>query len=279
MKELQTVRVLLRIAYDGTSYCGFQEQKSGVPTIERSLREAIGMLTGEDTKIIGGSRTDAGVHAHDNVAVFDTSSRIPPEKFALALNRYLPPDIRIFHSCETALDFHPRHCSCLKTYVYRIAAMPIEDPLLSRYASWCGFDLDVEKMRKAASYLVGEHDFKSFCSIYTTALTTVRTITGIEILSTAGEKYGMFRSGNPGSVIEIRVEGTGFLYNMVRIIAGSLIEAGRGAMEPDSFPAILAARDRRKAGPTAPARGLTLEKYVFVSDPSKDIDKPFQHDI
>ena len=89
MKELQTVRVLLRIAYDGTSYCGFQEQKSGVPTIERSLREAIGMLTGEDTEIIGGSRTDAGVHAHDNVAVFDTSSRIPPEKFALALNRYL----------------------------------------------------------------------------------------------------------------------------------------------------------------------------------------------
>ncbi len=259
-------RILLHVAYDGTAYCGFQEQKSGVPTIEKMLRLGLSELTGEDIVLTGGSRTDAGVHAHDNVAVFDTASRIPAEKFALALNRHLPEDIRAVSSEETAPDFHPRHCTCLKTYCYRIASMRIEDPILSRYTAWCGFYLDTDKMDETARFLVGEHDFKSFCSVYTTASTTVRRIADIRVSREPFERFGSFGEGREASVITITVTGYGFLYNMVRIIAGTLIEAGRGAIRPEDIRDILEARDRRTAGPTAPARGLTLEKYVFMPE-------------
>ncbi len=292
-------RILLTVAYDGTGYSGFQAQKSGVPTIERELNRAITELTGTETEVSGASRTDAGVHALCNLAVFDTKSRIPPEKFANALNVRLPDQICVQSSREVPEDFHPRFCETVKTYDYVIYNARFPSPRRRRYTFYSYTPFDVEKMREAAKYLVGEHDFKSFCSVHTQALTTTRRVTQIEVIerlcpeeSTAEqvaayispEKEGIGtsevgctkpnpqaagqKSTRPGTItpreIVIRVSGTGFLYNMVRIIAGTLMEVGRGVLEPEDMEAILAARDRGKAGPTAPPEGLTLVRYQIL---------------
>ena len=260
-------RVLLKVAYDGTRYAGFARQP-GQETIEGILDQTISELTGEQIRVIGASRTDAGVHALCNIAVFDTESRIPPEKFSYALNRRLPSRIRIQDSFEVAADFHPRHCSTVKTYEYHIYNAEFEDPLHRMYSFHTWYPLDVEAMDRAGQALVGEHDFKSFCSIYTQAETTVRTILSLHVTAepaltacAAGQNVITPRD------ITIRVQGTGFLYNMVRIIAGTLIEGGRGARKPEEVAGILQARDRRAAGPTAPAAGLILVSYQFLEDP------------
>ncbi len=260
-------RVLLKVAYDGTRYAGFARQP-GQETIEGILDQTISELTGEQIRVIGASRTDAGVHALCNIAVFDTESRIPPEKFSYALNRRLPSRIRIQDSFEVAADFHPRHCSTVKTYEYHIYNAEFEDPLHRMYSFHTWYPLDVEAMDRAGQALVGEHDFKSFCSIYTQAETTVRTILSLHVTAepaltacAAGQNVITPRD------ITIRVQGTGFLYNMVRIIAGTLIEVGRGARKPEEVAGILQARDRRAAGLTAPAAGLILVSYQFLEDP------------
>ena len=260
-------RVLLKVAYDGTRYAGFARQP-GQETIEGILDQTISELTGEQIRVIGASRTDAGVHALCNIAVFDTESRIPPEKFSYALNRRLPSRIRIQDSFEVAADFHPRHCSTVKTYEYHIYNAEFEDPLHRMYSFHTWYPLDVEAMDRAGQALVGEHDFKSFCSIYTQAETTVRTILSLHVTAepaltacAAGQNVITPRD------ITIRVQGAGFLYNMVRIIAGTLIEVGRGARKPEDVAGILQARDRRAAGPTAPAAGLILVSYQFLEDP------------
>ena len=282
-------RILLTVAYDGTGYSGFQAQKSGVPTIERELNRAITELTGVETEVSGASRTDAGVHALCNLAVFDTDSRIPPEKFANALNVRLPGQICVQDSREVPPDFHPRFCDTVKTYDYVIYNAQFPSPRRMRYSFYSYTPFDVDKMREAAQYLVGEHDFKSFCSIHTQALTTTRTVTQIEVIerpceeeriaeTVAADAPGFSENeteeapGRAGAVrrkvspreIMIRVSGTGFLYNMVRIIAGTLMEVGRGAIEPEQIQAILAACDRSKAGPTAPPEGLTLVRYQIL---------------
>lgn len=243
-------RVMLKVAYDGTNYHGWQLQPN-VITIESVLNKALSELFKEDIKIIGASRTDTGVHALGNIAVFDTSARMPAEKISYALNQRLPEDIRIQSSTEVAQDFHPRHQNSKKTYEYKILNCEFPMPVHRLYAYFTYVKLDVEKMRQAASYLVGEHDFKSFCSANTVTETTVRTIYDISV-----EKSG--------DMISIRVTGSGFLYNMVRIIAGTLIEAGRGNIEPKDIEDILKALDRAKAGPTAPACGLTLVQYEYI---------------
>lgn len=290
-------RILLTVAYDGTGYSGFQAQKSGVPTIERELNRAVTELTGEETEVSGASRTDAGVHALCNLAVFDTESRIPPEKFANALNVRLPDQICVQDSREVPADFHPRFCDTVKTYEYVIYNARFPSPRRKRYSLYSYTPFDVERMREGARYLVGEHDFKSFCSIHTQAMTTTRTITEIEVLerpcdeeriaalaAETGFEENAGHDGADGSVegarrdvspreIVIRVSGTGFLYNMVRIIAGTLMEAGRGALEPAQIKAILEARDRRAAGPTAPPEGLTLVRYRIVRWDSDDFVK------
>lgn len=250
-------RVLLKIAYDGTRYAGFARQP-GQETIEGVLDETISSLTGESIEVIGASRTDAGVHARANIAVFDTESPIPPEKFSYALNRRLPPRIRIQESYEVAPDFHPRHCSTVKTYEYHIYNAEFEDPIRRMYSFHTYYPLNTEAMQEAGQYLLGEHDFRSFCSTYTQAQTTVRTILSIDVTASADR---MPRD------ITIRVRGTGFLYNMVRIIAGTLMEVGTGKKKPEDLKAILDAKDRRASGPTAPAAGLILEDFHFVEDP------------
>lgn len=242
-------RIMLTVAYDGTAYNGWQVQPNGV-TIEGELNRALKELLGEDISVIGASRTDAGVHALCNMAVFDTESRIAAEKIAPALNARLPEDIRVQSSVETAPSFHPRRCNTKKTYEYRIYTGKYENPIGRQYAHFVYVPLDVEKMQAAAGYLVGEHDFKSFCVAKAQVLSTVRTLYSAEVK----------REGN---YLIIRVSGNGFLFNMVRIIAGTLLEVGKGKLQPEQVEEILEAKDRQAAGPTAPARGLILTAFEF----------------
>ncbi len=243
-------RIMLTVAYDGSAYSGFQEQNNA-PTIEGEINRCLKELLGEEIRVVGGSRTDAGVHALCNVAVFDTESRIPGEKISYALNQRLPEDIRIRESREMPAGFHPRHCESRKTYEYKIINDKFPIPTKRLYGHFTYVPLDERRMKAAAAYLVGEHDFKSFCSAGSQVLSTVRTIYDIQAEREKEE-------------ITIRVTGSGFLYHMVRIIAGTLMEAGKGLWEPDHMKDIIAARDRSAAGPTAPACGLMLVKYKFM---------------
>ena len=211
-------RVKLVVAYDGTDFRGWQLQPK-VRTVEGELNRALSGLLREEIQVTGASRTDSGVHALCNVAVFDTGSPIPPAKLSWALNQRLPEDVRVQDSCEVAADFHPRRCPSRKTYEYRILNSRFPLPTRRRYAHFTYVPLNVEKMRQAAAYLVGEHDFASFCAAASTAETTVRTIHALSV-------------EREGEEILIRVCGSGFLYNMVRIVAGTLMEAGRGHIEP-----------------------------------------------
>ncbi len=246
-------RVMLVVAYDGTNYCGWQLQPNGI-TIEEVLNRELTRLLGEEIRVIGASRTDSGVHALGNVAVFDTETRIPAEKLSYALNTHLPEDIRIQKAEEVAADFHPRHCDSVKTYEYRIWNHCFANPVERLYSKFCYYDLDVKRMQKAADLLIGTHDFASFCSAGSQATTTVRTITGLTCERDIEEPRR----------IRIRVRGTGFLYNMVRIISGTLMEIGMGLREPEEMKDILEACDRSKAGPTAEPQGLTLVEIRFV---------------
>ncbi len=242
-------RIKLTVAYDGTHYNGWQVQPNGI-TIEGMLNKAIAELTNETVAVIGASRTDSGVHALGNVAVFDTNTRIPPEKLCYALNQRLPADIVVQHSCEVPLHFHPRRCESRKTYVYKILNRAFPLPLSRHDCYFTYRKLDVEKMRQAAAYLVGTHDFKSFCSVHSQAETTVRTIYHLAV-----EKEQ--------DVITIEVTGSGFLYNMVRILAGTLLQVGMGERSPQQMQEILNAKDRSAAGATAPAHGLTMIGITF----------------
>lgn len=243
-------RVRLVVAYDGTNYHGWQMQNNG-NTIENELNKALSELLNENIEVIGASRTDAGVHALGNIAVFDTDSRIPADKISYALNQRLPEDIRIRNSEEVDSDWHPRHCNSRKTYEYRIYCSRFPMPVKRLYSYFTYRELDVAGMQEAAAYLVGEHDFKSFCQTGAQVESTVRTIYSAEV-------------EEQGTDIVIRVCGNGFLYNMVRIIAGTLMEIGQGRRDPMEINDILEACNRKAAGPTAPACGLTLIKYEFM---------------
>ena len=296
-----TRRILLRVAYDGTNYHGWQLQPNAA-TIEGELNRALCALTGEEIVVTGASRTDAGVHALGNVAVFDTTSRIPAEKFSYALNQRLPEDIVIQSSKQVADDFHPRHCDCRKTYEYDILNRTFPLPAYRNTAYFLYGTLDIEAMRRACQAFLGEHDFASFCAAGAQVQTTVRKIYSLEVecrpLTEAGTPVppasgeavnaadgesdeqvqqaqpesgetaipaaGGVNAGSADQLLTIRVKGNGFLYNMVRIIAGTLVEVGRGHIKPEEVAGIIAAKDRAKAGPTAPARGLRLVEIEYL---------------
>lgn len=243
-------RVRLTVAYDGTNYCGWQIQANG-NTVQAELNRHLSRLLQEEIMTIGASRTDAGVHALGNVAVFDTNARMPGEKISYALNQRLPEDIRIQCSEEVAADFHPRYCESEKTYEYRILNRRFPLPTERFYSYFYHYNLDLEKMREGAAYLIGEHDFASFCGAGAQVKTTVRTVTGVDI-------------AKESDIVTIRVTGKGFLYNMVRIIAGTLIEIGNEVYPPRRMDEILKACSRSEAGPTAPACGLTLKEIRFL---------------
>jgi tRNA pseudouridine synthase A len=249
-KDIDMKRVKLVVAYDGTNYCGWQVQINGI-TVEEVLNKTLSELCHENIKVIGASRTDSGVHALGNVAVFDTESGIPGEKFSFALNQRLPEDIRIQESCQVADDFHPRYCDTIKTYEYKILNRRFDMPTERLYSTFVYYPLDIDKMKRAAAVLVGEHDFNSFCSTRSQVENTVRTITDITI-------------DKVGDMIHIRISGNGFLYNMVRIIVGTLMKIGLGIWPEDCMESILAAKDRTKAGPKAEAKGLTLVEIKYL---------------
>ncbi len=237
-------RIMLIVAYDGTNYHGWQMQPNAV-TVEQVLNGALSKLLSEDIEVIGASRTDAGVHAEGNVAVFDTGTKIPPEKISFAVNRMLPDDIVIQESFEVEPDFHPRKCDSIKTYEYRILNRNFNLPVKGRNSYHFHRKLDIDKMREGAAYFVGRHDFRNFCSSHTQAKSTVRIIYSFDI-------------DEDGDEIVLTVSGNGFLYNMVRMLTGTLLDVGTGRMAPEKIPKLLAAGKRVHSPNTAPARGLTL---------------------
>lgn len=249
---MEKKRVKLTVAYDGTNYCGWQVQPNGI-TIESELNKHLSELLKEEIHVIGASRTDAGVHAMGNVAVFDTTARMPAEKISYAMNTRLPEDIRIQESRQVADDFHPRFCETVKTYEYKICNRRFPDPCSRLYSLFYYWDLDEKKMQQAADHLVGTHDFTSFCTNKSEVTDRVRTIYSLDVK-------------RDGEMITIRVCGNGFLYNMVRIIAGTLLRVGSGMMDPDEIPAILEAKDRTRAGDTARPQGLTLVQIRYPEE-------------
>ena len=243
-------RIKLTVAYDGTNYSGWQIQPNA-PTVEQVLDSAVYALTGENVHVTGASRTDAGVHGLGNVAVFDTESTIPGERFSYALNRYLPEDVSIQESRQVADTFHPRHCNTRKTYEYKILNTTFPVPQLRNYSWHVPGKLDVDKMQEAAELLVGEHDFKSFCCVRSQTETTIRHIYSLNVR-------------REDDFVILSITGNGFLYNMVRIIAGTLVQIGKGQLCSDDIKKMLELRDRTVAGQTAPPQGLTLMKIEYV---------------
>ncbi len=290
-------RIMLTIAYDGTDYVGWQIQPNGL-AVEQVINTALSDLLKEDIVIAGASRTDSGVHALGNVAIFDTETRIPVDKICFALNQRLPDTIVCTSSCEVKPDFHPRHADCTKTYEYSIYNAVHPDPLKRRYSYFVYVPLDIDAMKQAAEYLKGEHDFASFCSAHAQVKTTVRNIYTLEILCgneesscTDSLKHNSYTdNGGPSdsTVIEknsetetasdrkrtymarnikIQISGNGFLYNMVRIIAGTLVKVGYHFYPPEHVKTILEGCDRKLAGPKAPAEGLKLIGIEYLEDP------------
>ncbi len=240
---------MIRVAYDGTNYHGWQIQPNGI-TIESELNRHLSQLLREEIHVTGASRTDSGVHARGNVAVFDTSARMPAEKISYAMNTRLPEDIRIQESREVAADFHPRRCKSVKTYEYKIYNRRFPDPCVRLYSLFYYWDLDLEAMKKAAAFLVGTHDFTSFSTARADVTDRVRTIYELNL-------------SKEGDMITLRIRGNGFLYNMVRIITGTLLRVGGGFILPEEIPDILRAKDRERAGETARPEGLTLLKIEY----------------
>lgn len=237
-------RIMIVVAYEGTKYCGWQSQPNQI-TVEEVINRELTRLLGEEIQVIGASRTDSGVHAMGNVAVFDTKTRIPAEKICYALNHSLPEDIVVQMSREVPPDFHPRHCDSVKTYEYKIWNADFIQPFNRKYTHFVYKELDIERMQRAAKELLGTHCFTSFCSTHTQVQDHVRTIYSLDIIK-------------EDHLITIRIRGNGFLYNMVRIIAGTLIKIGMHEMSDSCITSILEAENREAAGPTAPAQGLTL---------------------
>lgn len=243
------MKYLLTIAYDGSGYCGFQRQNNGI-SVQQVLTEAATELFGE-CKITGCSRTDSGVHALGFKATLECrGTSIPQEKVAIALNCRLPDDISVLSSVEVDEGFHPRYSVKSKEYRYVIHNSAVRDPFLRGRAYHFGRPLNVDKMNEAAQYLVGEHDFSSFMSSGSNIEDTVRKIYSCCVVKN-------------GDTVTVCVKGNGFLYNMVRIIVGTLIEVSEGRIKPEAMKDIIEGCDRRLSGPTAPAEGLYLYNVEY----------------
>ena len=246
---------LLTLAFDGTEYCGFQVQPNG-RSVAAAFQDGLEAVIGRRPDIKGCSRTDAGVHALGFALSFEADLRIPPEKLPLALNTKLPRDIRVLSARVVPDGFHARYAAHTKTYLYRIRNSPIDSPFEERYYCRIPGRLDVERMQRAAAHFVGTHDFLALCAAHSSAAAhgdTVRTITAC-----GAERHG--------DTVEITVTADGYLYNMVRILAGTLIEIGNGKLAPDAIARAIESGDRMDLGMTAPARGLTLLRVFYGDD-------------
>lgn len=243
------MRIGLIIEYDGTNYCGWQVQKNGV-SVQQRLEEAVERAVGVKTAVHSAGRTDAGVHALGQVAHFDAQTDIPADKFFYVLNTLLPDDIRIKKSYETAADFHARFDAKGKHYRYVIRNARQKGAVDRLYCMFEPVPLDLERMRQAAAYIEGTHDFAAFCAAGTDVKGTVRTVYSVEV-------------GRDGDYITIDVKGGGFLYNMVRIIAGTLMGVGKGKLTPEAVREAIEAKDRTLAGATAQPHGLFLVEVYY----------------
>ena len=249
--ESRNIKLLLE--YDGTDYHGWQLQQNA-RTIQGELQRVLALITKEELAVTGASRTDAGVHARGQVCNFYTQSKIPIERFSAAINANLPSGIAALAAWEVAYDFHSRIHAQGKSYTYRIATRDAPLTLERRSALHYPRHLDIASMQAACRYLVGEHDFASFQATGSSVKGTLRTIWSLEVQ--AEDRTHML----------VSVSGTGFLYNMVRIMVGTLLSVGTGRLMPAQVGEILAARDRTLAGPTAPAQGLCLETVYYDGD-------------
>lgn len=243
------VNVKILLEYEGTCYSGWQRQKNAV-SIQEVLEKAIQSITKEKVRVIGSGRTDSGVHALGQVANFKTYTKIPIEKLPYAINSKLPEDITVKHAQIVPEDFHARFSAKSKVYSYSIYNAKFPSPLLRRYVYFFPLPLNLEEMRKAADILIGEHDFKSFMASNSSAKSTVRCIKRFEILKRE-------------NLITLQIEANGFLYNMVRIIAGTLVDIGIGKTKAEDMISILNSKDRSSAGKTLPAQGLCLMKVIY----------------
>ena len=244
------MKVLLTVAYDGSGYYGWQRQR-GFVTVQQRLEEGLSALLKKDIVVRGASRTDTGVHSLGQRAVFtDDTLTIPIEKIPYALNSFLPEDIVITAAEEVDESFHPQYSVTDKTYEYKILNADFKNPMLNRYTEFVRQRLDIDKMRMACPYFLGEHDFKAFCATGGSSKTTVRSIYSLEV-----EKED--------NIITIRINGNGFLYNMVRIVAGTLVYVGLSKIKPEEIEDIISSCDRARAGKTLSPNGLTLMEVNY----------------
>lgn len=255
---MRTIRLF--IAYDGTAYQGWQSQRSG-KTIQDILVKALKSITGEQVRLTGASRTDAGVHALEQVAAYETSSMLSADTLKRALNAQLPADIRILKAGQAGTSFHPRYDALRKTYCYLIQQGEISSAFLHRYAWHIRTRIDIAAMKDAAGYLLGEHDFSSFRGSGCGSKHPVRHIVSLAI--TQHRRMTFMTMPVRGEFLRIEIQANAFLRHMVRNIVGTLVEVGRGKMAPDAMSALLKSCNRRNAGPTAPAQGLFLKKILY----------------
>ncbi|SKA99124.1 tRNA pseudouridine38-40 synthase [Caloramator quimbayensis] len=244
--------IKLIIEYDGTKYCGWQSQKNGI-SIESTIKSAIENIINEDVKLIGSSRTDAGVHARGQVANFYTETKISSEKLPFAINSKLPHDIVILSAEDMPLDFHARYSSIGKRYSYTLLNRKIPPAIMRNYVAYCPYELNFDLMKRAEGYFIGTKDFSAFKSTGSSVKTSVRTIRDLKL-----DKIDDY--------IRFEIEADGFLYNMVRIIAGTLIDVGLGKIKAEDINDIIDSKDRKRAGKTAPASGLCLEKVYYKNE-------------
>ncbi len=242
-------RLLITLRFDGTDYCGWQVQPNGV-SVQQRVQDALEQAFGVRLPASGCSRTDSGVHAREFCFHTDTSVAIPCEKVPLALNRFLPDDIAVTDCREVPHDFHARYSCKGKTYVYRICDAKVRDPFNTRFTAYHRGRLDADRMNAAAAAFLGTHDFSAFCASGSSVEDKVRTVSEAKV-----ERVG--------DEVRFTVTADGFLYNMVRIMAGTLLDVSLGLIDSAGMSDIIASRDREKAGRTAPARGLTLEKVSY----------------
>lgn len=243
------MRILIRIAYDGSKYYGWQRQNDFV-SVQQKVEEALSALLKQNINIRGSSRTDTGVHAMAQGAVFEADTTIPMDKLPYALNSFLPKDIVVWQAREVSDEFHPQYSVLDKTYEYKIQNAVFRNPMLYNYTDFVRYNLDIDKMQKACEYFIGEHDFNAFCASGAQSKTTVRTIYSLSV-------------DKQNDIISIKVRGNGFLYNMVRIIVGTLVEVGRGKIQPNEISDIILSCDRAKAGKTMAPNGLTLMEVNY----------------
>ena len=252
MRRIRTI-----LSYDGTNYVGWQTQPNGV-AVQEKVEQAIFEVTGERASLQGSGRTDSGVHARAQVAHFDTAARMGADKFAIALNTHLPGDIRVLYSEETDPAFHARFSAKEKQYRYFVQTGPHADVFLRKYALHAYMPLDLDLMNKAAALVVGTHDYSAFMSTGREVESAVRTVT-------------LSRWEKQGNLLVYSVQGNGFLYNMVRILVGTMLGMGSGRLPADAMDKALSSLSRKDAGPTAPPHGLVLWRVKYPDFDTEEV--------